>query len=70
MTRSSDIKKQIQQQDAQVYGDESVSGSSIDTEQVLEETTAEMVEDVIGNKPAVGKGFNIGDEINEDEEDL
>jgi hypothetical protein len=67
-TQTEEIKKQIEKQNEEVYGDESVSGSSPDPEVVQEETTSEMVKDVIGNRPK--KDFNLGEEINKDEEDL
>ncbi len=70
MVKSSDIKKQIQEQDKVNYGDETESGSSPDNEQIQEEDTEELLEDVIGNNPSSSKGFNIGEEINSDESDL
>jgi hypothetical protein len=68
--KAQDIKKKVQKQDEEVYGTGTVSSSDPDPEIIQEETTKELVEDVIGNKPKSGKEFNIGEEVNKDEEDI
>lgn len=68
--KAKDIKKKIQKQDEEVYGTGTESSSDPDPEIVQEETVKELVEDVTGNKPSSKKGFNIGEEVNKDEEEL
>jgi hypothetical protein len=62
------VKEELRRQDNDVYGDESESGSSPDTEQIQNETVKERLEDVIGNKPSSNKAFSLADEVDKDEE--
>lgn len=71
VSNKDDIKKQLKQQNDQVYGDETVSGTMPDPES--DDDIAESVEDVMGADAEKDikehKPFNIGEEVNEDEED-
>jgi hypothetical protein len=70
MSDSKKVKQQIQQQNDDVYGDETYAGSSPrpdaddDIEMVIGNTMGEdAVEDIAGHKP-----FNVADEIEGDED--
>jgi hypothetical protein len=60
-----DIKKQIQQQDKNVYGDTSISGSAPDPES--DDDVEEVVKEITGEKPEQGQQFNISKEVEKDE---
>jgi hypothetical protein len=55
-----DVKKEIEKEKDDVYGDESVGGSQMGLDK--DDDTTEMVEDVTGNKPTEGKPYSIADE--------
>jgi len=61
-----DIKKELDEEEDEFYGDETESGSSPDTEKIQDEDVDELVKDVTGRKPKK----NIADEVNDAEEDL
>jgi len=63
--KAKDIKKQIQQQDKDVYGDTTISGSSPDPES--DDDVEKVVEEVTGEKPKQGEEFSISDEVEKDE---
>jgi len=58
-----DVQKEVDELEDEVYGDETVSGTN--PKPGSDDDTKKNLEEVIGNEPA--PGFNIGDEINEDE---
>ena len=61
-----DIKKELDEEEKQNYGDETESGSSPDTEAIQNEDVDELVKDVTGQNPPK----NIADEVNDAEEKL
>ncbi len=61
-----DIKKELDEEEKQNYGDETESGSSPDTEAIQNEDVDELVKDVTGQNPQK----NIADEVNDAEEKL
>ena len=61
-----DIKKELDEEEKQNYGDETESGSSPVTEAIQNEDVDELVKDVTGQNPQK----NIADEVNDAEEKL
>ncbi len=74
MSQRDKIKEELKKQEAEFYGDETVSGTNPDPES--DDSVAEMMEDVMGEDASASvsdpqdDGFNIADEIEDDEEDL
>jgi len=67
-----ELQKQLDQQ-ADIYGDgdDTISGSAPDPDKIASKSTEDHLVDVIGNEPDPEEdGFNLGDEVNEDEEDI
>lgn len=65
MTKRDDIKKQIKQQQDDVYGDSTVSGSAPDPE--ADDDVEEILEEVVGTDINPGDEFHLADEVMEDE---
>ena len=63
MTKRDDIKKEIKRQDEEVYGEETMAGSSPDPES--DDDVAETYKKVIGHEPK--KGESLADEVDEAE---
>lgn len=63
---SDDIKAQVKKQNDEVYGEETVSGSSPDPDS--DSDTAANLSDAIGNEPDKNdKGFELAKEVHDDE---
>ena len=62
-----DIEKELKKQDDEVYGEETVSGSS--PRPASDDDTTDNLKDVIGNEPKNDKPFTIAEEIEADELD-
>ena len=73
MSKRDEIKKELEEQEEEFYGDETVSGSSPSPES--DDSIEKMMGDAMGEDAADDvsdpkeDGFNIADEIEEDEEE-
>ena len=63
--KASDLKKQIKKQDEEVYGEETMSGSSPDPES--DDDVAETLEKTVGTDLKRGDEFNLEKEVERDE---
>ncbi|MCH7641381.1 hypothetical protein IID22_04245 [Patescibacteria group bacterium] len=63
--KASELKKQIKKQDEEVYGEETMSGSSPDP--ASDDDVAETLEKTVGTDLKSGDEFNLGEEVERDE---
>lgn len=63
-----DIRRELEEQDDEFYGDETVSGSNPDPDS--DDSVSEMMTDTVGDDFDETEDLDIAEEVKEDEEDL
>lgn len=63
-----DVKRELEEQDDEFYGDETVSGSNPEPDS--DDSVEEMMSDVVGEDFDETQEVDIAEEVGEDEEDI